>query len=167
MKVTIKTAHGYLSFQPDGRIEYRDEAASWETLDVWVQDALGVPPDGTQPPPAPNPSMLFPLEPTAAFVGRVKAWLLGQGRDLTGPCGAFLITSYVAWLLPAQSPRVGLLDKPGGNNCRGYATDIIVFEDGSYVDMLGDGGGANTPQWRHASDVLPRDRWRPPINPEA
>jgi hypothetical protein len=30
--VTIKTAHGYLSVQPDGRIEFRDTPGEWETF---------------------------------------------------------------------------------------------------------------------------------------
>ena len=34
MKVRIKTAHGYLSFQPDGRLEYRDAAGPWEEIDI-------------------------------------------------------------------------------------------------------------------------------------
>lgn len=34
MKIRIRTAHGYLSWQPDGRIEYRPQAGSWEELDL-------------------------------------------------------------------------------------------------------------------------------------
>ena len=34
MHVRIKTAHGYLSFQPDGRIEYRPGVGAWEEIDI-------------------------------------------------------------------------------------------------------------------------------------
>ena len=34
MKVRIKTAHGYLSFQPDGRLEYRPAVGPWEEIDI-------------------------------------------------------------------------------------------------------------------------------------
>lgn len=30
----IRTAHGFISLQPDGKIEYRNEAQSWETFGI-------------------------------------------------------------------------------------------------------------------------------------
>ncbi len=59
MIVTLKTAHGYLSFQPpsDGvsvRVEYRDTVGSWERIElegfVCPPDVV-VKPDPTIPPP--------------------------------------------------------------------------------------------------------------------
>src|SRR5262245_11544259 len=34
MTFNIKTAHGYLSVQPDGRFELRSEAGAWETFTI-------------------------------------------------------------------------------------------------------------------------------------
>lgn len=162
MKVKIKTAHGYLSFQPDGRIEYRQHAGSWEEIDV---EGLVIP--GPTDPPV-DPGHLdppFPPSQNAAYVSQIKDWLQTLGKDLSGPCGAFLITSWVAWGLRAQG--VGLLSKPSGNNCRGFATDYLVFRNGDGVDILSDGGGTNGPQWDFKSREFANepDRWRAPVQP--
>jgi hypothetical protein len=66
VKVTIKTAHGYLSPQPTSsrnpavRWEYRDTAGEWETLDLVGID-LPVPP--TPIPPEPIPPDPIPPDP--------------------------------------------------------------------------------------------------------
>src|SRR5258706_3387516 len=78
-------------------------------------------------------------------VTAVKAELQAHGQDLAGPCGAFQITKRVAWRL--RSEGAGLLSKPSGNNCDGYAVDYVTYPDGSGVDILGDAGGANSPGW--------------------
>lgn len=95
-------------------------------------------------------------------VEREKAKLVAAGADLSGPCGAFSITKAVAWALRGEG--AGLLDKPSGNNCQGYSVDIVAYKDGSIFDILGDGGGANEPQW-NASDAVDPARWRPAIDP--
>ena len=165
MKVRFKTAHGYLSFQPDGRVEYRDKAGPWEEFDIEglvievaskdEGDAGKTPPSFVGPPPS----------QTAGYVAAVKAQLQAQGVDLSGPCGAFAITKRVAWGLRHQG--CGLLSKPGGNNCEGFATDIVMFKDqgGQIIDILGDGGGANAPQWG-VSDTVDPTRWRAAVSPE-
>jgi hypothetical protein len=98
-----------------------------------------------------------------ALVQAVKQQLEGQGKDLSGPCGAFAITARVAWLLRATA--AGLLDKPAGNNCQNYATDIIAYPDGRIRDILGDAGGANTPQWGDDSETVDPSRYRPAFDP--
>lgn len=134
-----------------------------------------------QPQPEPLPSPTPPSPPTIPtapptipqmggdLVRRVKEELQRQGKDLN-LAGAFQITNTVAWLLRRRG--AGILDKPGGAHCEYplgsgnfYATDIIIFQDGVYADILGDGGGANNPQWAWASDKLDYTRWRPPVNP--
>lgn len=98
------------------------------------------------------------------IVESVKARLLASGHDLSGPCGAFNITKHVAWELRATG--AGLLSKPAGNNCDGYAVDIIAYSDGRIRDILGDGGGANNPQWpEDGLEVVSADRYRPAIDP--
>lgn len=88
-----------------------------------------------------------------------KAELVALGEDLSGSCGAFKITRKVAQMLAPSEPDSGLLDKPTGNNCMGYAVDIICYNDGIIYDILGDAGGANDPQWNFGGSVDP-SRWR-------
>lgn len=83
-------------------------------------------------------------------VREVKEDLVRRGVALTGPCGAFEITKRVAKKLNA-----GLLSKPGGNNCNGYAVDIVCYADGHIYDILQDGGGLNNPTWQDAGMVDP------------
>lgn len=112
-------------------------------------------------------------------VEQVKAQLESRGENLSGPCGAFKITKAVAQRL--ASTGAGLLSKPSGNNCEGYAVDIIAYADGRIVDILIDSGGANEPNWAPGEPVDP-SRWvpiagsqeppveippPPPINPPA
>lgn len=119
------------------------------------------------PAPEPPPSAAQPVPSTSAsYVAAIKAMLEGQGVSLSGPCGAFEITKRVAWGLRGRG--WGLLDKPGGNNCNGYATDIVMQNDGSgaIVDILGDGGNGNFPNWGvSAPGEVDPARWRAPVEP--
>lgn len=156
MKVKVKTAHGYLSFQPDGRLEYRPVAGPWEEIDL----------EGLTFEAVPGPGPALPVDdvgqPTAAYVRQVKDRLQAAGVSLTGACGAFEITKRVAWDL--RHSGAGLLAKPGGNNCQGYATDIVAFKDRAF-DILSDGGNTNGPIWSETDvDDLP-GRWRPAVQP--
>ncbi len=58
MILTFKTAHGYLSFQPDGRLEYRDTVGPWEQVEI-PNLVVKRPPDPTVPtePQPPNPTL--------------------------------------------------------------------------------------------------------------
>lgn len=98
----------------------------------------------------------------ADVVAFQKALLLAQGTDVSGPCGAFAITKRVAWAL--RDEGAGLLSKPTGNNCEGFATDIVAYRSGQIVDVLGDGGGQNAPQWGCCDTVDPL-RYRVAIDP--
>jgi hypothetical protein len=98
-------------------------------------------------------------------VEQVKADLVARGEDLSGPCGAFKITRRVAWAL--RDSGAGLLSKPSGNNCEGYATDVICYPDGRTFDCLIDGGGQNGPTWEQHQphDPAVAARYRPAIDP--
>lgn len=77
-------------------------------------------------------------------------------------CARFEITKRVAILLSSEG--AGLLAKPTGNNCEGYAVDVIIYEDGSLFDILGAGQeGSNTPHWMKLDSVDP-SRWRPALS---
>ena len=89
----------------------------------------------------------------------IKTLMITDGILLVGPCGAFQITRRVAWFL--RDEGTGLLAKAEGNNCLGYATDVICYPDGAIVDILGDSGGANTPTWQNRGFVDPA-LYRPP-----
>jgi hypothetical protein len=98
-----------------------------------------------------------------AVVARIKAALVSKGVDLNGACGSFQITERVAWELHNEGFK--FLRKAGGNravpqpdgscldgdhtSAPGYATDYLISlnEGGVGYDLLGDGGGANNPQW--------------------
>lgn len=163
MKVKIKTAHGYLSFQPDGRIEYRRSAGEWEEIDLegfTIEQTGGGGGGGPVEPPSDEPTPAMNAQYVAAWKSRLEA----QGVSLSGPCGAFEITKRVVWGLRSQG--AGLLSKPSGNNCNGYSTDYVVFQNGDGVDILTDGGGTNGPQWVvYEGEFLGSGRWRPPVQP--
>ena len=168
MKVRIKTAHGYLSFQPDGRLEYRPGVGPWEEIDIeGLELTAPAPVTGPGPDPGAVPETgVTPLpaaSPTPGFVAAVKAQLQARGVDLTGPCGAFAITKRVAWGLRATG--AGLLSKPSGNNCDGFAVDIVAFPTGMIVDILGDAGNGNTPLW-NTGEPVDAARYRPAVDPD-
>lgn len=77
-----------------------------------------------------------------ATVASVKSFLVGQGVNISGFCGAFEITRRVACAVGA-----GLLTTTHTGQCNGIAAGIIAYPDDSEVDILGDEGGANNPQW--------------------
>jgi hypothetical protein len=94
------------------------------------------------------------------IVARAKADLEAKRVNLTGACGAFRILNLVA----QRVPGFGLLRKGGGNRAvpqpdgsclsgeqtgaPGYATDYLIDRTTFFgYDILGDGGGANAPQW--------------------
>ncbi len=136
--------------------------------------------DDQEPIPTPNPSNA-PLEPTevlapadaflvhpsqASAVISAKTDLVAAGVDISGECGAFKITKAAAWLL--RSSGAGLLSKPTGNNCEGYAVDIIAFPDGYIYDVIGDSGIGNIPGWSPVgcgTDGTCADRYRPAVDP--
>lgn len=126
-------------------------------------------------------------------VQAVKAKLESQQIQLSGACGAFRILNGVALQLNAGQPLDdhgrppwGLLLKTGGNravpqpdgsclsgdetNAPGFATDYLI-ERGTWFgfDILGDGGGANNPQWPDPPETDPamvernRQNFRPPV----
>lgn len=100
-----------------------------------------------------------------SVVVAVKQQLEAQGVDLSGPCGAFQITKRVAWRL--RNEGAGLLAKPAGNNCDGYSVDFITYPDGAGVDILGDSGTANRPNWDPSEPPGALvGRWRAPFDPD-
>lgn len=104
-------------------------------------------------------------------VAAVKNDLTARGINLNGPCGAFEITRRVAWRLRGES--AGVLHKPTGNNCQGFAVDIIVFPDGTHFDILINAETENKPAWQlvkvaGTEEPLKVDpgRWRAPTDPD-
>jgi hypothetical protein len=173
--IGIQTEQGFLSFTPapDGKaviVEYRPSQGGWETIALpgleeaiiaIVQQVVGG--GGATPGPTP-PSDTIPAMETAEYVAQVKAALEAQGVPLSGPCGAFEIVENVAYGL--RFVGYGLLEKSGGNNCKSYATDVIVCPNRiDIVDLLGDSGGLNTPSWHVRPNEVTSDRWRAPIPP--
>lgn len=85
----------------------------------------------------------------AAEVQAAKDELIAEGRQYPDPnasneCYRFEI---VERAVPKIGNGAGFLDKPGGNNCKGFAVDIIAFSDGYIYDVLGGGGDGSVPVW--------------------
>ena len=89
------------------------------------------------------------------LISQAKTELVALGEDLTGACGAFQIVPRAGPDIQASDPAAGFLSKPDGNNCGGFAVDIVCYNDGIIYDVLIDGGGANTPAWSFAGTVDP------------
>jgi len=162
MKIALRDHRGKYggTWDGPGLVFDRDRIGAGETFELVVLDGPAPTPGPSPPPPeppGPTPAM------SVAYVAAVKAQLEAQGVNLLGPCGAFAITKRVAWGLRARG--AGLLSKPGGNQCDGYATDVIVFQDGRGFDLLGDGGGQNTPSFNETDVDDAPGRWRPPVQP--
>lgn len=179
IQITVQTAQGFLSFNPptgDGQacvVEYRPTQGGWETLALpgleeairaIVQEELAKYDEGGAGPTPPPADTTIPATESADYVAQVKAALEAQGVSLSGPDGAFQITSNVAYGL--RHVGYGLLEKTSGNMSQGYATDVIVCPNRiDLVDILGDSGGQNTPSWHVKPNEVTSDRWRPPVTP--
>lgn len=118
----------------------------------------------------------------SGIVSQVKTELLARGVNLSGACGALAITTEVA-----RRTNTKLLRKTGGyravpqpdGSCLdgdhsslpdGYAADYVIDLAHGAVgyDLLGDGGGANIPQWSGPEDdpaMVSRNiqNWREPV----
>ncbi len=105
----------------------------------------------------------------SSYVQTAKNQLISEGFNIeSGPCGGFEIIKRAVQLIAVVDATVGLLDKPSGNNCGGYATDIICFVDGTFYDALRGSGdvGGNGPIWDFvdaARGGCDPTRYRPPI----
>jgi hypothetical protein len=176
IQIGIQTAQGFVSFTPaaDGKtvtVEYRPSQGPWETVALpgleeairaIVQDEIGSSGSGGGTTPTP-PSGIVATE-DVAYVAAVKAALEAQGVSLAGGCGAFEVVANVAYGL--RFVGYGLLEKASGNQCQGYATDVIVAPNRiDIVDVLSDSGGQNIPSWHVKPNEVTNDRWRAPIMP--
>jgi hypothetical protein len=84
------------------------------------------------------------------------------GPDPSQPeCNRWEVTRRVALALAAEG--AGLIAK-GGNNCKGFAVDAIMYRDGTVVDVLGAGReGPSTPHWMIQPGKRPASDWRMPV----
>jgi hypothetical protein len=113
-------------------------------------------------------------EQLTACVASVKARVLAAGINLNHPpgeCGRFEVTKRVAWDLRADG--VGLMAKFGpSNGCSAtnttnepkYGVDVVMYQDGTFADILCGGGDGNTPCW--GTGTTSSNLWRPPFNPD-
>jgi len=163
MKIALRDHRGKYggTWDGPGLVFDRDRVGLGETFDVIPLDDGSLPSPAPSPTPAPEPPSPTPAM-SVAYVAAVKAQLEREGVNLLGPCGAFQITKRVAWGLRARG--AGLLAKPGGNQCDGYATDIVCWQDRAY-DILSDGGNSNGPTWNETGVDDLAARWRPAVQP--
>lgn len=101
------------------------------------------PPSGGEGTPPPPDSLERHPDQTGA-VQAAKDSVVGDGIPLDTDCNIFEIVKRAAGSIGA-----GVLIKPSGRNCGGFAVDIITFPDGYIYDVLigSDPGGALAPTW--------------------
>ncbi len=81
-------------------------------------------------------------------------------------CSRFAVLNRAAWTISRVDPDVGLLWKPTGNNCDGYAVDVLCWPDGVIVDCLGAGpDGPCSALWQENAVHVDPSRWRAPLPP--
>ncbi len=80
MKLSLKTAHGYLSVQPDGSLQFRDTVGPWETFEL-----NSLEPTPPTPPVPPVVSYDVPLgtdfsdfQETEAFIKHARIIAFGE-----------------------------------------------------------------------------------------
>jgi hypothetical protein len=91
---------------------------------------------------------------------REQVVAIGINPD-TDDCARWEVTRRVVIALASEG--AGHIAK-GGSNCRGYATDALMYADGTVVDVLGAGqAGPNTAHWMIQPGKRPASDWRPPV----
>jgi hypothetical protein len=169
MRLAVKTARGYVSLQPDGRIEFRTapsrasdsyEAFELENLDVTTKTNENGTGDeelraillGCDP-------HLVELELVACLCAKIQ------------PAGsvekAFEVIKRVAWALRAHN--CGLLLKPGGENVvtwhgKSFSAGRVCFADGHVFKLLTDVPTTNGPQWAD-NGFVDAANYEPAIDP--
>lgn len=158
MKIKILTAHGYLSFQPDGRLEYRQQAGIWEEFDLQGLEMLrsvlnGPSGPGDDAPPAADP--LLGCNPSGSNTDFVSC-LCEKIQPRGNLDKAFDVTRRVAWGLRGQG--AGLLRKPSGENIvlwhgTWFSASRICFPDGRIYKVLIDVPTTNGPTFQDNGTV--------------
>lgn len=171
MLVKIKTAHGYLSFQPDGRIEYRQNAGGWETIDLEGLELQAVTPGNpTTPNPGNGDDPLYGCR-AGSDVGN-QGDLVRCLHDRIKPAGdvgkVFDVVKRVAWAL--RDKGAGLLIKRGGANIvdwngESYSASRVVFRDGRMFKTMTDVPNGS-PAWNE-EDSPDMSMYVPAINPNS
>lgn len=162
MNLTIKTAFGYLSVQPNGSLQFRDTAGPWETFEV---DGLELPAPGPSVPP--EEAEMWTSCGTNAGFDLVQCVIHTINPPHT-PEGAFEVTKRVAWLLRDQG--VGLLLKSGGANVVtwggvSYSAGRVCYGNGRIIKILTDVPTTNGPSWQDDNDLS--GVWSRAIDPDA
>lgn len=130
--------------------------------------AVTTPPPTTPPPGTPPPHQGTGMPSSAegtAMVAFVVADLQARGISILGDCGAFEVTKRVAWHF--RDRGAGLERKTGGRRCEDASIDIVLFNDGTSVDILIGGGTENGPAWQtHPPYEGWQAFWFAPYNPD-
>lgn len=118
--------------------------------------ASGIPYGGSGPAPGDREGV--------AMIEAVKADLRRRGISMSGDCGAFEITKRVAWAF--RDRGAGLESKNYGRQCQWFSQDIVLFNNGTSVDILIGGGNENGASWQVHSLPDWRDYFKAPTNPD-
>ena len=148
---------------------------AWSSAHAFVTPLPVTTPPPTPPPPPTTPPPATPPPPAGtgtpsssegtAMVAFVIADLQARGINTNGDCGAFEITKRVAWHF--RDRGAGLERKTGGRRCEDSSIDIVLFKDGTSVDILIGAGVDNGPAWQtHPPYEGWQSYWVAPYNPD-
>ena len=94
INLNIKTAHGYLSLQPDGHFELRAEAGPWETFTIEIDGQIGLSgPCRYEAPPVPAPASPTSPAPTGTTVPASSGAPSAGGTTSSSPPAGSTTTS--------------------------------------------------------------------------
>ncbi len=150
--------------------------SDWSAVFFFVIRSTSVPSPAPSPAPAPGPSGGASGIPYGgsgpapsdregvAMIEAVKADLRRRGISMSGDCGAFEITRRVAWAF--RDRGAGLESKTYGRQCQLFSQDIVLFSNGTSVDILIGGGNENGASWQVHSMSDWRSYFVAPPNPD-
>jgi hypothetical protein len=151
MKFALKTNNGFVSLQPDGRIEFRQEVGPYETFEQVELDAP------SQPAPSPDDDPFFGCSAEFGALEFVKC-LHAKIQPAGSVQKAFDLTRRVAWMF--RGAGAGLLIKDAGDNIvqwhgKTFSASRICYPDGHIVKVLTDVPTTNGPSWQEGDRVDP------------
>jgi hypothetical protein len=160
MKVAFKTAHGYLSFQPDGSVQYRDNRGPWEEFDIEGFELS-----------LPSPIISPGIDPIIETCGNLEGEELVRCvynalQPRSNPDLVLKMAGYVAWILRHQG--AGLLRKQGGANIGDYHGTMvsigrILFRDGTLIKIMTDVPNGEASWQDNGTELL--SNWVAPVQP--
>ncbi len=150
---------------PNTTYYWRVRAKEATVTSVWSATQAFLTPLPTPTPPPPQGTGVPSAAEGEAMIAFVIADLKQRGISTDGDCGAFEITKRVAWAF--RDRGAGLERKTAGRRCEDASIDIVLFNEGTSVDILIGAGVDNGPAWQaHPPYDGWQHYWVAPYNPD-